>query len=77
MYYAEFAVDVSALNPTKHLYFDLYTVSTDKKSTKYLERAPFSHHASSGMHAPEPGTWIMLGTGLAAIAAQIRRRRKS
>jgi hypothetical protein len=77
MYYAAFTVDISALNPTKQLHFDLYTVSTDKKGTKYLEKAPFSHDASSGMHAPEPGTWVMLGTGLAAIAAQIRRRRKS
>jgi hypothetical protein len=77
MYYAAFNVDISALNPTKQLHFDLYTVSTDKKGTKYLEKAPFSHDASSGMHAPEPGTWVMLGTGLAAIAAQMRRRRKS
>jgi hypothetical protein len=56
-------------------YSDFFLISLDLTGTVHytdgtssLERAPFSHNADAA-HAPEPGTFLLLGAGLAGLAS--------
>lgn len=53
-----------------YIHFDAYTLNEDGTINRF---APFSHDAGV---VPEPGTIILLGTGLVGIGLSIRRRRK-
>lgn len=77
-YYASWLIDVSGLKGGTFLHFDLYTIDvTTLKSGKTLTKigdfAPFSHDAQT---VPEPGTILLLGTGLLGLGHQLRRRKQ-
>jgi len=82
MYYMAFQVNTSLLNPNYNIHFDLYS-STLKNSTDWdiNKFAPFSHDARSayggGGVIPEPTSLLLLGSGLAALAARRRSARST
>jgi hypothetical protein len=63
-----FSVDVSGSFAAVH--FDAYTVDGDGNLVKF---APFSHDASI---VPEPGTILLMGSGLLGLGLSAIRRRK-
>jgi len=80
MYYMEFEVDTSALNPNYQVHFDLYSTkkgSSDKdRDIKYLAAAAYDAQSRTMPAVPEPGSLLLIGTGVTALAvAQIRKRR--
>lgn len=74
MYYQEFDIDVTNLDPGYVIHFDLYNAElkgkklplTDLDITQF---APFSHDAQStpSTSVPEPTSLLLLGAGLAAM----------
>lgn len=79
MYFAAFDLDVSTLSPGYELHFDLYNTTFNKYTgdvdiTKF---APFSHDAeTTSTSVPEPGTLLLMGTGLTGLYFSRRLRRK-
>lgn len=77
MYFAAFNLDVSTLSPGYELHFDLYNTTFNRYTgdvdvTKF---APFSHDAET-TSVPEPGTLLLMGTGLTGLYFSRRLRRK-
>lgn len=75
MYYASFTVDTSSLADGTEIHFDLYNtkLKTRTMDVDVTQFAPFSHDAESSS-VPEPGTLVLLGTGLLGLAL-IRRNK--
>lgn len=73
LYVEDFAIG-TALTDGYRLHFDLYTKKWDAELGELVidNFAPFSHDAES---IPEPTTMLLFGTGLAGLAAVIRRKR--
>jgi hypothetical protein len=80
MYFARFDVDVSSLGAGYELHFDLYNTNLastalttgDIDVTKF---APFSHDAET-TSVPEPGTLLLMGSGLTGLYFSRKLRRK-
>ncbi len=66
--YKVFSVDVTG--PFTYVHFDAYTLNLDGTVDKF---APFSHDASI---IPEPGTVMLMGSGLLGLGLSAIRRRK-
>lgn len=78
MFYAAFTIDTSSLDSEYSVHFDLYNTALkcggDIDVTQF---APFSHDAEATHSVPEPGTLLLLSSGLLGLAAlkRIRNRR--
>ena len=71
MYYMAFNIDTNALTDGYFLHFDLYSTKPGKSGpsdTDIKQFAPYSHDAESNGHkVPEPGTLVMMGSGLLGL----------
>lgn len=71
MLYDAFEIDMTLLDPSLGLHFDLYRVKDDGSVGIF---SPFSHDAGSGPPVPEPTTFLLVGSGMAALGLYRRRR---
>jgi hypothetical protein len=71
LYLREFEINVTNLADGYQIHFDLYSEKLAKRSTTDLDInlfAPFSHDAQSNGHqVPEPGTLVLMGSGLLGL----------
>jgi len=70
LYYEDFLVDTTGLDPDLSVHFDLYVVDGNGK---IIDKAPFSHDAQSSP-VPEPASMLLLGVGLIGLAGIGRRK---
>jgi hypothetical protein len=76
MYYVPFSVNTSGLAHGYAIHFDLYSEKLGKNGDLDIDAfAPFSHDAQSPTAAPEPSTFILIGSCL-AIGAVWKKLRK-
>lgn len=74
LYYAAFTIDTGSLMPGYLIHFDLYNeILKCNGDVDITAKAPFSHDAES-RQVPEPGTLLLLGTGLIGLAGYGRKR---
>lgn len=75
-FYVAFDIDISGLDPEHGVHFDLYnTAAREGTDVDVDDFAPFSHDAESDGPIPEPGTLILLGSGL-FILRKFRKKHK-
>lgn len=74
LYYRAFEVNTSNLSAGYAIHFDLYNTRLCRPGDIDIEWfAPFSHDAES-RQVPEPGTMMLLGSGLIGLAALGRKK---
>ena len=66
--------DVSIPTGWLRVHFDAFDHTVQSDTSLQQEFAPFSHDAGGGGAVPEPGTVILLGSGLAGLALWRRRK---
>lgn len=77
MYFASFDVDTSLLSSGYEIHFDLYNSSVKRGDVDVTKFAPFSHDAeTTSTSVPEPGTLLLMGTGLTGLYFSRRLKRK-
>jgi hypothetical protein len=90
MFFHEFLIDTSHLNPNYVVHFDLYSEkirrcgaperrlypSRDCLDVDIKDFAPFSHDAESSPPVPEPASILLFGSGLAAAGVRKYRQRR-
>jgi hypothetical protein len=79
MYYVPFSVNTSGLAHGYAIHFDLYSeqLGNDGRNDMDIDAfAPFSHDAQSPIAAPEPSTFMLLGSCL-VLGAVWKKLRKS
>lgn len=76
-YYADFSLDSAGLDPDYLLHFDLYEVHLKPNGRWALDFAPYSHDAEGGPPVPEPGTLVLLASGLGLVAVSTIARRRT
>ena len=75
MFYAAFTIDTSSLDAEYSVHFDLYnTALKSGGDIDVTQFAPFSHDAETTHSVPEPGTLLLLSSGLLGLAALRRTR---
>lgn len=75
MYYVSFSIDTTQLAAGHVLHFDLYNTKVTRGGDIDISMfAPFSHDAESSK-VPEPGTLILLGSGMIGFYLQGRLRK--
>lgn len=72
MYYVALNIDTSNLNAGTAIHFDLYNEKVKTGDTDVNKFAPFSHDAQS---VPEPGSLLLIGSGLLGLALFRRKFR--
>jgi hypothetical protein len=78
MYYVEFSIDTSLLDPNYVIHFDLYNSQLVRRTgdIDITQFAPFSHDAES-RSVSEPSTFLLIGAGILGIALFLVIRKKS
>jgi hypothetical protein len=75
MYFVPFSVNTSGLAHGYAIHFDLYSEKLTNKGDIDVDAfAPFSHDAQGPVAAPEPSTFVLLGSCLVIVAAWKRYR---
>jgi hypothetical protein len=87
MFYQEFPVDVSNLDPGYVVHFDLYSKETINNNIRIKSFAPYSHDAEGGHHdvlsgqddeesynVPESNSALLLFAGLVAVGVAKKRQ---
>jgi hypothetical protein len=75
LYYMAFSVDMGSLANKYNIHFDLYNeVARCSGDYDISAKAPFSHDAES-KRVPEPGTFLLLGSGLFSLVGYRRLNR--
>lgn len=69
--FQDFVIDYAGLNEGYALHFDLYHLDSDNWIREF---APFSHDAQTNSVVPEPGTMMLLGSGLVGLAGWGRKK---
>jgi hypothetical protein len=73
MYFAKFDVDIDDLAPGYQIHFDLYNSAVKLGDVDVTKYAPFWHDAET---VPEPGTLLLMGSGLMGFYFSRKLRRK-
>jgi len=76
-YFAPFVFNISGLDTDYLLHFDLYNEKAKCGDIDIEAKAPFSHDAQSNHSippVPEPGTMVLLGSGLIGLAGWGRKK---
>ena len=76
MYYQAFTINTASLSAAHEVHFDMYSEATTAGGVRINRLSPFSHTARSAT-VPEPGSMVLLGTGMATLVARYRRRRSA
>jgi hypothetical protein len=77
-YYQAFTIDTASLSRASQMRFEVSnTALKTNDEINFIKWAYFNKSGRSAQAVPEPGSMILLGTGVVALVARFRRRRGS